>query len=146
MSTTTKRITLAYRCRDIGYGIEEGILTGHWTGEVDVWGKRTFQEDGGALHYFFPDEVDGEWDAGPLPERSTKHESVVCNMADGMRFDEGTGSHCCPLHEAAPDLLAAAKAVLEWAEAPGNHGGNPYGHRFVRLAEAAITKAEGNAP
>ena len=40
------------------------------------------------------------------------------------------------------DLQAASKrldtlieAVLEWARTPGPHGGNPYCHEFVRLAE-----------
>lgn len=27
-------------------------------------------------------------------------------------------------------------AVLEWAKTPGNHGGNPYMHDFVKIAEA----------
>ncbi len=26
------------------------------------------------------------------------------------------------------------KAVLDWARTPGNHGGNPYSHNFVKLA------------
>ena len=36
--------------------------------------------------------------------------------------------------------LELAEAVLDWARTPGNHGGNPYCHRFVRLAD--IAKAE----
>ena len=44
---------------------------------------------------------------------------------------------------AAPDLLEACKAVLLWAKTPGNHGGNPYCHEFVKLAVSAIKKAEG---
>ena len=44
---------------------------------------------------------------------------------------------------AAPDLLEVADAVLEWARAPGEHGGNPYCKEFVRLAEKAKAKAEG---
>jgi hypothetical protein len=34
--------------------------------------------------------------------------------------------------------LAVARAVVEWAKTPGNHGGNPYQHEFVRLAMAAL--------
>ena len=32
-----------YRCRDIGYGVEEGSLVGYWSGEIDTWGKRTIR-------------------------------------------------------------------------------------------------------
>lgn len=41
------------------------------------------------------------------------------------------------------DLIAACEAVLTWARTPGNHGGNPYAHEFVKLADAAIAKATG---
>ena len=44
---------------------------------------------------------------------------------------------------AAPGLLEAAEAVLEWAKTPGDHGGNPYCKEFVRLAEAAVQAAKG---
>ena len=43
---------------------------------------------------------------------------------------------------AAPALLEACKAVMEWAKTPVNHGGNPYYKTFVRQAEAAIALAE----
>lgn len=33
---------LRYRCRDTGYGVEEGQSEGCFTGEVDSWGKWTF--------------------------------------------------------------------------------------------------------
>jgi len=46
------------------------------------------------------------------------------------------------LISAAPDLLNAAKAAVSWAETPGNHGGNPYGHDFIKLCIDAIEKAE----
>jgi len=42
---------------------------------------------------------------------------------------------------AAPELLGACHAVLDWAKAPGNHGGNPYCKDFVKAAEAAIRRA-----
>lgn len=47
---------------------------------------------------------------------------------------------------AAPNLLAAARAVLAWASAAGDHGGNPYCKGFVKLAELAVAKHEGRAP
>ena len=34
-------------------------------------------------------------------------------------------------------LREVAEAVVEWAKTPGNHGGNPYCHDFVKLALAA---------
>jgi hypothetical protein len=67
------RITLHYRCRDFGYGVEEGEVTGFWTGEVDTWGKRTFQPDNGKPLYLFADEVVEETDAPPLPTKRAGH-------------------------------------------------------------------------
>lgn len=43
---------------------------------------------------------------------------------------------------AAPELLQACQAVMTWAKTPGNHGGNPYLLEFVKLAAAAIAKAQ----
>lgn len=34
--------------------------------------------------------------------------------------------------------LKLARAVLEWAAAPGEHGGNPYLHEFVKLARKLL--------
>ena len=34
-------------------------------------------------------------------------------------------------------------AVLEWARTPGDHGGNPYMHQFVREARAAYELVTG---
>ena len=45
-------------CRDIGYGVESGIIEGFWTGEIDYVGKRTIRlVDGGPTLYLFPDEI-----------------------------------------------------------------------------------------
>lgn len=56
----------------------------------------------------------------------------------------GSYSHAdARLIAAAPDLLEACKSVLTWASIGGDHGGNPYCKDFVRLAQAAIEKAEG---
>ena len=35
----------------------------------------------------------------------------------------------------AETLVAYADLVLEWAAMPGTHGGNPYGHEFVKVAQ-----------
>ena len=49
---------ISYRCRDIGYGVEEGIIEGFWTGEIDSWGKRTIRRvDGRPTLYLFDDEI-----------------------------------------------------------------------------------------
>ena len=32
------------------------------------------------------------------------------------------------------DLVRLSEEVLQWASKPGNHGGNPYQHRFVQRA------------
>ena len=51
-------VAIEYECRDIGYGIESGEVTGRFTGEIDTWGKYTFQPDGGkAPLYLFADEI-----------------------------------------------------------------------------------------
>lgn len=44
------------------------------------------------------------------------------------------------------ELLAACRAVMEWAKTPGEHGGNPYCKEFVKLADLAIAKATGEKP
>jgi hypothetical protein len=56
----TNLTLLTYRCRDIGYGVEEGTIEGRWTGERDTSGKRTFEpafQGGKAPLYLFDDEV-----------------------------------------------------------------------------------------
>lgn len=35
-------------------------------------------------------------------------------------------------------LESLARAVLTWASTPGEHGGNPYCHTFVKLARRAV--------
>jgi hypothetical protein len=59
-------VEVSYKCRDNGTGVEEGVVCGHWTGEVDTWGKRTFQPwDGSPAMYFFDDEIIIEGAHGP---------------------------------------------------------------------------------
>jgi hypothetical protein len=51
-------VTIEYECRDIGNGVESGEVSGRFTGEIDTWGKHTFQPDGGkAPLYLFDDEI-----------------------------------------------------------------------------------------
>ena len=51
-------VKMGYKCRDIGYGVETGTVTGHFTGHRDDFGKCTFKrEDGGADLYLFEDEI-----------------------------------------------------------------------------------------
>lgn len=53
-------VRIHFKCRDIGYGIEEGERYGRWTGERDIRGKRTFQPMQGKTLYLFDDEIVGE--------------------------------------------------------------------------------------
>ncbi len=49
---------LTYRCRDIGYGIEEGYEECIYRGLFDGWGKHEWQPvDGSPSLYLFVDEV-----------------------------------------------------------------------------------------
>lgn len=53
----SKNRIITYRCRDIGYGVEEGLASGIW-GDRDWTGKRTFaRTDGGPTLYLFDDEI-----------------------------------------------------------------------------------------
>lgn len=53
-----RRVEVTYRCRDIGYGIEEGIFVGTRDDEyIDAWGKIAFRVEGGEDCYLFPDEI-----------------------------------------------------------------------------------------
>ena len=51
-------VTIEYQCRAIWHGVESGQVTGRFTGEIDAFGKYTFQPDGGkAPLYLFPDQI-----------------------------------------------------------------------------------------
>lgn len=56
------------------------------------------------------------------------------------------GSPDANLLQASDKLLAACEAVLLWAKTPGNHGGNPYQHAFMRLVQEAVAEAKGEKP
>lgn len=65
-ATSTRRRIVTYRCRDIGYGVEEGITEGWWSCGCDTWGKRPFTPlHGGSTLYLFPDEVVSDVKATP---------------------------------------------------------------------------------
>jgi hypothetical protein len=40
---------------------------------------------------------------------------------------------CAPLTP-----MAVCLEVIKWAQEPGNHGGNPYRHQFVRMAYEVV--------
>lgn len=59
MATKTGEMTIRYRARDLGYGVERGIAQALVTDEVDTWGKRTIYVLGEwtwEKWYLFPDE------------------------------------------------------------------------------------------
>jgi hypothetical protein len=68
-------VTIEYQCRDIGYGVESGEATGRFTGEIDTWGKYTFQPDGiGLPLYLFADEI-----VSCVAASSIQHPKAVVN-------------------------------------------------------------------
>jgi len=150
---TKKRVTIDYCCRASGYGedavAEEGSCTGEWTGEVDTWGKYTFQPDWGAPLYLFADEVVGQEDA-PLEPGEADDLEVLASHDCGCRAvqyaDYDTALEFCPLHQAADDLRAAATVALDclnWiADGAGdvaewNEGGEFY-EACVKLRTALV--------
>ncbi len=54
-------VALIYECRSNGYDddVESGIMDGRFTGEVDTWGKYTFQpmQESQPALYLFLDEI-----------------------------------------------------------------------------------------
>ena len=49
--------SVSYDCTVRGLE-EDGTILAYWTGEVDMWGKLTFEPVRGAQpHYLFPDEI-----------------------------------------------------------------------------------------
>lgn len=75
---------------------------------------------------------------------------VDCGCETRVHSDgSGVEIDYCELHEAAPDLLAALRAVRDWADGScplfDEHGVDGDGRPFVGLAAAAIAKAEGRS-
>lgn len=52
---------ITYRCRDIGYGVEEGSFEGYFVNYIDEWGKLSFTvvegDTGHEALYLFADEL-----------------------------------------------------------------------------------------
>lgn len=49
---------IEFRCDTPGPEIEEGAFVGFWTGEIDTWGKMTFQiAESRTKLYLFPREI-----------------------------------------------------------------------------------------
>ena len=44
------------------------------------------------------------------------------------------------------ELEAIARAVVEWAKTPQDHGGNPYRHKFCRMAVSWLDRKESREP
>lgn len=45
-----------------------------------------------------------------------------------------------PLTLPNPTAREVCAEVIRWAQTPGNHGGNPYSHKFVQLALKVMAK------
>lgn len=75
-------------------------------------------------------------------------------MAEHTKFDcpvcgnPNAGFLHCPIHEAAPDLLAALEEIATFEEQEGDDGWalSDRLDKAVRLANAAIAKAKGQEP
>ena len=85
----------------------------------------------------------GPWtfDGDNVEALDLDHPESICTIADPHPINGDRRVTNGLLIAAAPDLLAAAEAGLEWARIGQDHGGNPYTKQFVRLATAAIEKA-----
>jgi len=79
------------------------------------------------------------------PEAQPDAPAIGCVMREekcGCKI-VGDGTLPFPLHIQYCTVHAVAKrlckAVVEWARTPGNHGGNPYRHDFVQMADEALS-------
>lgn len=66
------RYEIEYRCDTPGPEVDEGHITGQWTGEVDSWGKMTIVSDRGMKSYLFPREIIDLEEAEELPPRTKR--------------------------------------------------------------------------
>lgn len=76
-----------------------------------------------------PNEIDGE------------NEANAALIGEAGTVLAETGLSPRELADQRNELLASAKATLEWARTPGNHGGNPYCKPLVRAAIRALVSA-----
>lgn len=93
-----ERYSLAYRCRDIGYGIEKGNTVAVYQG-VETFGKLIFEPvDKSETIYLFPDEItDAEPSEAPADVWAMLEEAPVYarDVADlyhwSTNYDAGKG-------------------------------------------------------
>ena len=76
------------------------------------------------------------------PVDDAKEACDLCSEATGM--DDGVGWRIrqCRLHAAAPDLLAACKAIIDEASACSTAGNVLVSEELIEQTRAAIAKAE----
>lgn len=111
---------------------------------------KAFDLDGNQVTISYPHECSGTSEdkhrlaaAALCQKMGWKGELVAGALKDGYVFvflDPVPSHHpecTCKNHK--PDLLIkTAKAVLDWARTPGEHGGNSYCKPMVKLAEQAL--------
>lgn len=101
MKEITKGQTYRFRC-ETRYSVPENLeITGHWTGEIDAFGKLTI-ETNGPTHYLFRDEIKSFRKAKPLPltdERYVAKGGSICPFCgsteiegDGVEIDGPTAT------------------------------------------------------
>ena len=78
------------------------------------------------------------WDS--VDEMVENVQAVVDDQREQDRAREAEAQRVVDVHEA---LVAAVRATLVWARTSRPHGGNPYRHEHVRMAENAVELLEG---
>jgi hypothetical protein len=66
--------------------------------------------------------------------------SCALGKKDVQQLIDRHNATICLLEKRLREAEAASQAVLEWARTPGNHGGNPYCHDFVKQAQNVVDK------
>lgn len=77
---------------------------------------------------------------GVLAAWMARNSASMCDALAGLTRAVGL-----PSSPPDPAAIAACRAVLAWASAPGDHGGNPYSKPHVKAAERALAAHEGRA-
>ena len=109
-ATFDQAIKLTYLTREG----EDGVSIGHWTGERDVWGKRTFEalyKDSGLRLYLFDDEVVSEESWGGDTETIQQSHGPDPSIKDALaRISEVEYPETVKYLRHALHLLAASNA------------------------------------